>query len=65
MNVGASAETCNLWGRFFFLSFLLTWESFPGVRRKGWDVDAGRVLISGRWCGHTHILDKNVLSVHF
>ena len=35
-----------------FLSFSFNLASFPGLRRKGWDVGAGRVLISRRCCGH-------------
>lgn len=37
---------------FFF--FLLTQASFHGVERKGGEVGAEGVLISGRRCGHRH-----------
>lgn len=64
MSVAAAVETCNLWGGLFYFSpLLLTWASFPGVRRKGRDVQGGWSLVEG--VVGTHILDENVLSVHF
>lgn len=35
MNVGASAETCNLWGRFFFSFFSFNLEIFSWSEEKG------------------------------